>query len=148
MDPSSLHYWLNMLANLTASLLFAVASWAVTRFVAWLETKTSLVNQQNQAQITANFDDAVHKSIIFGLQQCQSQIANLGWADAQVKSSAISAALNYIGPHFPGYLKAIGIDPNDQGEISKFVSGALDRAFPNAVDEASRSPATPPRGNS
>jgi hypothetical protein len=136
---------MSVVLQLASLLLYGVGAWAINRFVAWLESKTSLVNQKNEAQITANFDDALHKSLIYGIQQCQAEISKKGWDDPNVKSATLASALNYISSHFPGYLKAIGIDPMDSNKMNTLVTGALDRAFPNAVDEASKSPATPPR---
>jgi hypothetical protein len=148
-DPSNYQSALSIItssmAQLAGAAILAVGTWAVTRFVAWLEKKTSLVNQQNEALITANFDDALRKSLIYGLGRATAAIEASGWDDPQVKSQTLQTALAYIGPHFPGYLKAIGIDPNDQNQMNSMVGQALDRAFPNAVDEASKSPATPPR---
>jgi hypothetical protein len=148
-DPSTVHQAIEVitttLVQLAGTVILAVGTWAITRFVAWLEKKTSLVNQQNEAQITSNFDDALRKSLIAGLGMVNDLITAKGWDDPEVKSKAVANALTYIGPHFPGYLKAIGIDPNDQTKMNTLVNEALNRAYPNAVDEASKSPATPPR---
>ena len=128
----------NVLLQLASTLLLGFGSWGAARLI-------GLLGLKNAAQATANFDDALQKSVTFGLQQCQALIAQKGWDHLDVRNAALSAAMPYLIGHFPGALKAVGVDASNPQTLESLVKGALDRAFPQAAAAAADSPATPPK---
>ncbi len=127
---------IDMLLQLVAAVLLSMGTWAVARLIRWLGLR-------NSAQATGALDDALQKSITFGLQQSQDLIRRKGWDDVDVRTSAIGQALPYMIERFPDVLKAVGVDTSDQASLQRIVSGALDRAFPQAASVAAASPGTP-----
>ena len=125
------------LLQLMAMLILGVGTWAIGRLVQWLGLR-------NSAQATANFDDALQKSVTYGLQQVQDQIRQHGWDNAEVKNRALAVALTYMNGRFGSTLKAAGVHGPSQAEIDAILAGALDRMFPHAAAVAAASPATPP----
>jgi len=128
---------INVLLQLAATVLLAVGTWGISMIVRWLGLK-------NSAQATASLDDALQKSVTYGLQQSQALIRQKGWDHADVKSAALRQALPYMIKRFPDVLGSAGIDMSDQAALQATVTGALDRAFPHAAAVAASSPATPP----
>lgn len=129
----------NVLLQLAATVLLGLGSWGATRLVSWLGLK-------NSAQATANLDDALQKSVTYGLQQSQAMIAAKGWDHVDVHNAALASALPYMIQRFPDALKAAGVDMSNQQALQATVAGALDRSFPQAVAVAAASPATPLAG--
>ena len=128
---------INALLQLVASLLLAAGGWLIARPVHWLGLK-------NAAQATANLDDALQKAIAYGLQQVQDTIREKGWDHIDVRDRTLAIAPPYLITRFPDALRAVGgLDLSNRKAAEIAVSGALDRAFPQAADTAS--PATPPR---
>ena len=128
---------INVLLQLAATVLLAAGTWGIGMIVRWLGLK-------NAAQATASLDDALQKSVTYGLQQTQTMIRQKGWDHAEVKSAALKQALPYMIQRFPDVLGAAGVDMSNQAALQTSVTGALDRAFPHAAAIAANSPATPP----
>ena len=128
---------INALLECAATLLVATGTWLIARLVRWLGLK-------NAAQATANLDDALSKSVTYGLQQSQVLIKQNGWDSVSVRNAALGTALPYMLAHFPDALKAVGLDLSDQSALQTTIGAALDRAFPQAATQAAASPATPP----
>ncbi len=128
---------INVLLQLAATVLLAAGTWAISQLVRWLGLK-------NAAQATASLDDALQKSVTYGLQQSQDLIRQKGWDHADVRSATLAQALPYLIQHFPDVLGSAGIDMSNQAALQATVVGALDRAFPHAAAVAANSPATPP----
>jgi len=127
----------NALLQVAAALILAVGTWAVGQIVQWLGLK-------NQAQVTATLDDALNKSVIYGLQQAQDQIRAKGWDHADVRNQTLATSGQYLIDRFPDVLRAAGFDMGNPQALSERVTGALDRAFPHAAATAAASPSTPP----
>ena len=127
----------NALLELFATLLLGAGTWAIGRFVQWLGLK-------NAAQATANLDDALQKSVTYGLQQSQGLIKQHGWDSVDVHDASLAKAVPYMIKHFPDALKGVGVDASDPTALQNTVAAALDRAFPASVTAAAASPATPP----
>ena len=127
----------NALLELFATLLLAAGTWAIGRLVRWLGLK-------NAAQATVNLDDALQKSVTYGLQQSQSLIKQNGWDSVDVHDQSLAKAVPYMIAHFPDALKGVGLDLSDTSKLQTTVGAALDRAFPASVTAVAASPATPP----
>ena len=127
----------NVLLQLAATVLLAAGTWAIGMVVRWLGLK-------NAAQVTASLDDALQKSVTYGLQQSQDVIRQKDWDHVDVRSVALAHAVPYLIQHFPDALGAAGVDLSDRAALWATVTGALDRAFPHAAAIAANSPATPP----
>jgi len=128
---------INVLLPLLAALLLGVGTWAISRLVKWL-------NLKNAELITASLNDALHKSVAYGLQQSHDLIHANGWNSIEVKNKTLGTAFQYMIDRFPDTLKAVGVDPLKPDAIEKVVTSALDRVFPQAASIAASSPVTPP----
>ena len=117
-------------------MLLAAGTWGISRLVRWLGLK-------NAAQASANLDDALEKSVTYGLQQSQDIIKAQGWDHADVRNATLAKAAPYMIAHFPDALAAVGCDLSKPDALNACVTEALDRAFPQAVAVAAASPSTP-----
>jgi hypothetical protein len=135
---------LTPLLQVICTALVAVLIWASERAIAWLNVKMSAAHLEVSASQTAQFDDAIRKSMTFGLGQMHEKIQALGWDHPTVKSSAVALALDYATAHFPGALAAVGIDIKNPTATAAFVTAALNRSFPAVAKTVADSPATPP----
>ena len=100
--------------------------------------------QINASQI-AQFDDALSKSITFGVTAAQSAIKAKGWDHIDVQNQVLGTALNYAVTNFPTALAGVGLSANTGDPHNlETIKNALKRAFPDAMAKASASPATPP----
>ena len=128
---------INVVLQTMATVLLGAGTWGISRLVHWLGLK-------NAAQASANLDDALGKSVAYGLQQSQQLIKANGWDHADVRSATLASAAPYMIAHFPDALKAVGCDLSNTDAVTACVTQALDRAFPQAVRVAATSPATLP----
>ncbi len=96
--------------------------------------------------ITASLDDALQKSVTFGLQQSQDLIRQHGWDSVEVKNKALAAASVYAIARFPDTLKAVGLDMSDTAAVQTAVADRAGPCFP-ACGRGRRSLARDPAAN-
>lgn len=108
-----------------------------------LKLKTKLNLQISQSQQAA-FDDALHKSLLYGTAKLTDEIAQKGWDKPDVHSQVVATAMQQAVKAFPDALNAVGLstDLKDPKNVET-LGAALERALPGAVAEAAASPATP-----
>lgn len=127
-----------VLLGLLQAALLAVGLWVGKRLAAWLQ-------KRNASLDVSSFDDALQKTLAFGLQQAQSMIKAKGWDHIDVRNSVLQTATTQMINKFPDALAGVGLSTDriasSEGDL---IMQALDRAFPAAVAVAAASPATPP----
>jgi hypothetical protein len=126
------------LIYLAGGVLFILAGAILVRLQKWAGVKLT-------AEQTAQFDDALNKSITFGATKAIGEIKAHGWDSPMVKDQVLATAAQNVVEKFPGALKAVGLTPtlNEPGNAQN-IADALERAFPAAMKQAAESPATPP----
>jgi len=110
-----------------------------------LQALAKRFNLQISAGQIAAFDDALAKSLSYGVTAADTQIKAKGWDHPDVKNAVVASALTYAVAKFPAALHDIGLSANiDDPKNAQTITEALRRALPAAMTAAAASPATPP----
>lgn len=94
----------------------------------------------------AEIEDVAGKSIAYGLGRVEDIIKAKGWDHPDVKSGAVSLAINYAIERFPDAMKRAGIDATSIQTAARTLEPMLQRKFPEVAAVVAASPVTPPVG--
>lgn len=125
------------LLQIIAIIILTILGFIGKRILAWMGIKLSDAGK-------AELEDAVGKSLTYGLAKSTDLIKAKGWDHADVKNKTIQEGLAYVLAKFPDAMARAGIDSNNPVEVFQKLSGLMERKFPEAVTLAAASPATPP----